>query len=240
MSSSSSSSNVLECTEPNVEAVLSKFVNEAEAMFGVHAAAQQIGITGDIGLHSLDGPIVLLELRGRFWHRRETVLANARVYLMRAIPELADVDVFDEDDAADAAEHDWGLDLHTADEEGAAFQVYRPPPLGQARDHFLFPRVGLLHRLPAEGGLFDAHFCCPSRQPASLRRLAAASRRMGGREAVRGPRTGAARGGAVLALPGTSLFRRLPDALPHPTGTGLLPSEGCCYLYKIRGEYQAG
>ena len=125
MSSSSSSSDVLECTETNVEAVLSKFVNEAEAMFGVHAAAQQIGITGDIGLHSLDGPIVLLELRGRFWHRRETVLANARVYLMRAIPELADVDVFDEDDL---------LDVVYDDETGEVVEDRRSPDYNGDRD----------------------------------------------------------------------------------------------------------
>ena len=124
-SSSSSSSNVLECTEPNVEAVLSKFVNEAEAMFGVHAAAQQIGITGDVALHSLDGPIVLLELRGRFWHRRETVLANARVYLMRAIPELADVDVFDEDNI---------LDVVYDDETGEVVEDRRSPDYNGDRD----------------------------------------------------------------------------------------------------------
>ena len=32
-----------------------------------------------------------LELRGRFWHRRETVLRNAAAYLQQRIPELAEV-----------------------------------------------------------------------------------------------------------------------------------------------------
>ena len=45
--------------------------------------------------NQVDGPFVTLELRGRFWHRRETVLRNAAVYLRQRIPELAEVDVAD-------------------------------------------------------------------------------------------------------------------------------------------------
>ena len=43
----------------------------------------------------LDGPCVYLTLSGRFWHRRETVLANAAAFLRQRIPEIADVDVRD-------------------------------------------------------------------------------------------------------------------------------------------------
>ena len=91
----------LECSEENVEAVLEEFVSRAETMFGTHEAAQRIGITGTLRLHSLDGPVVLLQLSGRFWHKRVNVLANARRYLMYAIPELSDVDVFDPDNLLD-------------------------------------------------------------------------------------------------------------------------------------------
>ena len=68
---------------------------------------------------------MLLELRGRFWHRRETVLANARVYLMRAIPELADVDVFDEDDL---------LDVVYDDETGDVVEDRRSPDYNGDRE----------------------------------------------------------------------------------------------------------
>ena len=49
----------------------------------------------------LDGPIVYVALTGKFWHRRDTVLENARTYLMQKIPELADVDVADQDKLLD-------------------------------------------------------------------------------------------------------------------------------------------
>ena len=81
--------------------VLDEFTQRAESMFGRHAQCARIGITGDIALVGLDGPVVLVSLSGKFWHRRETVLRNAKVYLMQQIPELFDVELDDPDDELD-------------------------------------------------------------------------------------------------------------------------------------------
>lgn len=51
--------------------------------------------------------IVVLHLKGRFWHQRPTVLQRVGAYLMGRIPEIVDVIVEDEyeltDEANDAA-----------------------------------------------------------------------------------------------------------------------------------------
>jgi hypothetical protein len=88
-------------TTDNVAATLHDFEQAAVSMFGCHKEAASVGISGRVELHSLDGPVVLLSLYGRFWHRRETVLANAAAFLRRRIPEIADVDVADPDDLVD-------------------------------------------------------------------------------------------------------------------------------------------
>lgn len=92
---------LLELSDSNVRQCLADFVTAAESMFGDNPRAASVGITGSVTLVDIDGPIVLLALQGRFWHRRETVLRNARAYLMNAIPELADVDLADPDDLLD-------------------------------------------------------------------------------------------------------------------------------------------
>jgi hypothetical protein len=92
---------IIECTEDNVEAMLDSFKAQSRSMFGCHEEAARIGITGDITLDELDGPIVVLALSGRFWHKRETVLRNAGAFLMRAIPEIADVVPSDDEDLLD-------------------------------------------------------------------------------------------------------------------------------------------
>ena len=91
----------LECTEENVRQVLEEFSEAASTMFGRHEACARVGITGAIELADLDGPIVQVSLRGRFWHRRETVLRNARAYLLDSIPELCDVELLDPDEIDD-------------------------------------------------------------------------------------------------------------------------------------------
>ena len=88
-------------TEPNVLAALDDFEEAAASMFGRHAEAAAIGITGRMELRGIDGPIVLLGLVGRFWHKRATVLYNAEAFLRSRIPEIAEVDVADIDDLVD-------------------------------------------------------------------------------------------------------------------------------------------
>jgi len=43
-------------------------------------------ISGVVELADLDGPFVKLSLRGRFWHKRSTVLARIANYLKQRIP----------------------------------------------------------------------------------------------------------------------------------------------------------
>ena len=91
----------LECTEENVQLVLDSFKAQCTTMFGCHQKAADIGITGDLSLFEIDGPIVVLSLSGQFWHKRETVMRNAGTFLMQVIPEIADVVPADEDDLLD-------------------------------------------------------------------------------------------------------------------------------------------
>ena len=44
----------------------------------------------------MDGPTVVLRLKGRFWHQRTTVLDRVANYLQQRIPEIIDVTVEDE------------------------------------------------------------------------------------------------------------------------------------------------
>lgn len=43
----------------------------------------------------MDGPTVIVRLKGRFWHTRKTVLDRVTNYLQQRIPEIIDVDVED-------------------------------------------------------------------------------------------------------------------------------------------------
>ena len=89
------------CTEENVRAALSAFKQEARSMFGCHEEAARIGISGDIQLESIDGPFAMVDLSGRFWHQRRTVLTNAEAYVRHRIPEVVEVSVADEQDLLD-------------------------------------------------------------------------------------------------------------------------------------------
>jgi len=91
----------LECTYENVERVLASFKQQAASMFGCHAQVAAVGITGDLTLVELDGPVVIVAFSGCFWHRRETVLANAATFIKHAIPEIAEVIVEDESSLLD-------------------------------------------------------------------------------------------------------------------------------------------
>uniref|UniRef100_A0A7S0JE06 Uncharacterized protein n=1 Tax=Calcidiscus leptoporus TaxID=127549 RepID=A0A7S0JE06_9EUKA len=87
-------------------------------MFGRHSACAAIGISGSIALRELDGPVAVLTLSGRFWHRRATVLRNAKAWLRRRWPELSDAQVADPDDV---------LDVIFDDETGEVLEDRRAP-----------------------------------------------------------------------------------------------------------------
>mmetsp|Transcript_28764 Transcript_28764/g.68520 ORF Transcript_28764/g.68520 Transcript_28764/m.68520 type:complete len:218 (-) Transcript_28764:60-713(-) len=80
------------------ELVMSEY---GKQMFGVHDMCASVGITGSIEFVELDGPEVLLSLAGQFWHRRETVLGKAAIYLNARIPEITSVRVSDPADLED-------------------------------------------------------------------------------------------------------------------------------------------
>lgn len=72
-------------------------------MFGYQAENRGVGITGGVDFVELDGPTVVLHLKGRFWHQRPTVLNRVGSYLMSRIPEIVDVVVEDEWELTDEA-----------------------------------------------------------------------------------------------------------------------------------------
>lgn len=81
--------------EDNVRQCLNDFINSdyGHRMFGIHPVPASYGITGTIDFVELSGPEVVLELDGKFWHRRETVLGRAAVWLNACMPEITEVRV---------------------------------------------------------------------------------------------------------------------------------------------------
>lgn len=61
-------------SEENVNVGLDEAKVKLGSIFGNSADNRNVGITGDAELASLDGPIVVLRLKGRFWHKRADVV----------------------------------------------------------------------------------------------------------------------------------------------------------------------
>ncbi|KAL6312048.1 hypothetical protein AAG906_027248 [Vitis piasezkii] len=90
----------LDLTEDNVRQVLADARVELAQIFD-----NSVGITGEAELAELDGPFVKISLRGRFWHKRSTVLARVTNYLKQRIPEILEVDIEDEKQLDDSPEN---------------------------------------------------------------------------------------------------------------------------------------
>jgi hypothetical protein len=82
-------------SEENVCSVLEDAKVELGSIFGNSRENLDVGITGDVELASLDGPMIEIRLKGRFWHKRADVLARVSSYLMTRIPEVCDVSIED-------------------------------------------------------------------------------------------------------------------------------------------------
>jgi hypothetical protein len=86
----------LELDEETVLGVLSACRQEIGTLFGYSAENRGVGITGGVDFVEMDGPVVVLSLKGRFWHERTTVLERVSAYLKSRIPEIIDVTVEDD------------------------------------------------------------------------------------------------------------------------------------------------
>lgn len=97
---------VMPLSEENVVMCLELFINSnyGMTMFGCHDLPASHGITGEIELVELCGPEVILSLHGKFWHRRETVLGRAAMWLNACMPEIVQVRVEDKEELLDFEE----------------------------------------------------------------------------------------------------------------------------------------
>ncbi|XP_039033549.1 uncharacterized protein LOC120169487 [Hibiscus syriacus] len=90
----------LDLTEENIELVLADARVELGQLFDT-----SVGITGQVELSELDGPFVKISLKGRFWHKRSTVVARLGNYLKQRIPEILEVEIEDEKQLDDSPEN---------------------------------------------------------------------------------------------------------------------------------------
>lgn len=60
-------------------------VGLSAVIFGVEKVKDYV-VLGKVELAELDGPFVKIRLKGRFWHKRSTVLARVSNYLKQRIP----------------------------------------------------------------------------------------------------------------------------------------------------------
>ena len=97
----------LELDEETVLGVLSACREELGTLFGYSAENRGVGITGGVDYCFLDGPTVVIKLKGRFWHQRTTVLERVANYLQQRIPEIVDVTVEDPWQLTDEANEVW-------------------------------------------------------------------------------------------------------------------------------------
>lgn len=66
-----------------------------------------VGITGGVDFVEMDGPSVVISLKGRFWHTRTAVLERVGNYLTQRIPEIIDVSIEDPWQLTDEANNVW-------------------------------------------------------------------------------------------------------------------------------------
>ena len=99
-------------TEENAIAVLDECMNDLGTMFGTNADSTRVGITGVVEFVELDGPMLVVRLKGRFWHQRSRVVERVSSYVLERIPECVDVIIEDAEqlDDADPDELETALD----------------------------------------------------------------------------------------------------------------------------------
>ncbi|KAL7533358.1 hypothetical protein ACHAXR_005181 [Thalassiosira sp. AJA248-18] len=94
---------IIPLDEESIEQCLEELMDSeyGKTMFGRHDVPASVGITGSIEFVSLEGPEAILTLSGKFWHRRQTVLGKAAMYLNARMPELTSIQVSSPDEISD-------------------------------------------------------------------------------------------------------------------------------------------
>ena len=82
-------------TEENAIDVLNECMADIGTMFGTEASSRGVGITGEVEFVELDGPILVVRLKGRFWHQRTRVVERVESYVLERIPECVEVVIED-------------------------------------------------------------------------------------------------------------------------------------------------
>jgi hypothetical protein len=81
----------MELCDESATQVMDEIRNELGTIFGYTADSRAVGITGEIDLIEVDGPTMVVALRGRFWHATDTVMMRVESYIKNRIPEVIDV-----------------------------------------------------------------------------------------------------------------------------------------------------
>jgi len=84
-------SSPMELCEENAVLVIEEVRAELGTIFGYDAGSRSAGITGEIELVELDGPTMVVKLRGRFWHATDTVMMRVESFVKQRIPEVISV-----------------------------------------------------------------------------------------------------------------------------------------------------
>lgn len=79
-------------TYENVEKVVADAQADLGTIFGSSQENLDIGITGGLELIDLEGPVIILRLKGTFWHTTDRVQARVENYVRQRIPECVEVE----------------------------------------------------------------------------------------------------------------------------------------------------
>mmetsp|Transcript_4319 Transcript_4319/g.6057 ORF Transcript_4319/g.6057 Transcript_4319/m.6057 type:complete len:126 (+) Transcript_4319:197-574(+) len=84
-------SEPLELCDENAAIVMDELRQELGTIFGYDAQSKNVGITGEIDLVEVDGPTIIVSLKGRFWHATDTVMLRVESFIKNRIPEVLEV-----------------------------------------------------------------------------------------------------------------------------------------------------
>jgi hypothetical protein len=153
--------------EENVQECLDEFIQSdyGKQMFGCHDLAASIDITGELSFVDLTGPEVTLMLDGAFWHRRESVLGRAAVWLNARMPEITDVNVAnlaELEDFEEIFDEDSGEQLYVDDKRAPDFNGDRGTMEYQGIDPDVSASQSSRH------GMFSQRLSCPMTNASTL------------------------------------------------------------------------